>query len=137
MLRACFFLACLIPLQSVAQYVYMKQYTSGDGLAGNSVYDVLQDDDGFTWFATDHGVSRFDGHQFSNFYASDGIADDEVIRLGKDQEHRIWFLGFNGKASYYLSGRFYDERNSRLCKQTQLGSVFCQFLLSKNGTVYL
>ncbi len=120
-----------------AQYVYMKHLTSADGLPSNVVYDVLQDDDGFIWFATDHGVSRFDGKHFVNFLKADGIADDEIIRLGKDHLQRIWFLGFNGKASFYLHGKFYHEGNSAVAAQTQLNSVFCKVLISKKGTVYL
>jgi ligand-binding sensor domain-containing protein len=88
----------------------MKHFTAADGLPSNTVFDVLQDDEGFIWLATDEGVSRFDGHRFTNFHKSNGIADDEVIRLGKDKQSRVWFLGFNGKASYYSKGKFYDER---------------------------
>lgn len=117
--------------------MYMKQFTSTDGLPSSTVNDVIQDDEGFIWFATDHGVSRFDGHHFTNFTAEDGIADDEVIRLGKDHESRIWFLGFNGRASFYSGGKFYDEKNSPIAAQTQLSSAFTKFLISKNGTVYL
>lgn len=98
---------------------------------------MLQDDEGFMWFATDEGVSRFDGHHFSNFRKSDGIADDEIIRLGKDHEGRIWFLGFNGKASFYLLGKFYDEHNSAVAAQTHLSSALVKFMISKTGTVYL
>ena len=117
--------------------MYMKQFTSIDGLPSSTVNDVLQDGDGFLWFATDHGVSRFDGHSFTNYTTEDGIADDEVIRLGKDHEDRIWFLGFNGKASFYSKGKFYCEKNSPVAAQTRLGSAFTKFLVSKNGTVYL
>ncbi len=98
---------------------------------------MLQDDDGFMWFATDEGVSRFDGHQFTNYRKADGLADDDVIRLGKDYEGRIWFLGFNGKASYYSDGLFYNENNSKIAAQAQLGSAFAKFMISKKGTVYL
>lgn len=98
---------------------------------------MLQDDDGFMWFATDEGVSRFDGQRFTNYRKSDGLADDDVIRLGKDHEGRIWFLGFNGKASYYSEGLFYNESNSTIAAKTQLASPLVKFMISKNGTVYL
>ncbi len=139
MLRLLFLVSfyCCFANLCPAQNVYMKHFTSADGLPSNVVYDVLQDDDGFIWFATDHGVSRFDGKHFANFLKSDGIADDEIIRLGKDLFHRIWFLGFNGKASYYKHGKFYNENNSAVAAKTQLNSVFCKVLVSKKGTVYL
>ena len=91
---------------------------------------MLQDDAGFMWFATDEGVSRFDGQQFTNYRKADGLADDDVIRLGKDHEGRIWFLGFNGKASFYSNGIFYDESNSKLAAQTQLGSSLAKIMIT-------
>src|SRR5580765_990327 len=114
LITSCFFTLCV-----QAQYMYMKQFTSSDGLPSNTINDVLQDDEDFIWFATDHGVSRFDGHQFTNYTSEDGLGDDEVIRLGKDQEGRVWFLGFSGRASYYLHGKFYNEKNSSVAAQTK------------------
>lgn len=34
---------------------------NGGGMTGMTVYDIKQTDDGFTWFATDQGLVRFDG----------------------------------------------------------------------------
>jgi len=115
----------------------MKHFTSSDGLPSNTVNDVIQDDDDFIWFATDHGVSRFDGHHFTNYTTEDGLDDDEVIRLGKDLKGRIWFLGFSGKACFFFHGKFYNAENSPLVAQTRLGSAFTKFLISKKGTIYL
>ncbi len=39
-------------------------YTKEDGLVSNQVNDLLFDNDGFLWIATDNGVSRFDGQRF-------------------------------------------------------------------------
>ncbi|MBP9883286.1 MAG: hypothetical protein KBF32_07785, partial [Chitinophagales bacterium] len=138
MLRCFLFILLLgLPHFLQAQYPYMKHYTTADGLPSNTINDMLQDDAGFMWFATDEGVSRFDGQQFTNYRKADGLADDDVIRLGKDHEGRIWFLGFNGKASFYSNGIFYDESNSKLAAQTQLGSSLAKIMISKSGTVYL
>lgn len=138
MIRLTFLLSIWCSAQSVlAQFQVTYRYSFQDGLAGNSVYDLLQDDEGFMWFATNHGVSRFDGHQFINFHKSDGLPDEEVIKLGRDVSGRIWFLGFNGKSSYFQSGQFYDESRSPLAAAVQLQSPFCSFLQSKNGVCYL
>ncbi|MEO6169081.1 MAG: two-component regulator propeller domain-containing protein [Chitinophagales bacterium] len=135
----CFLFAALScsTITTQAQHPFMRQFTSADGLPSNTVNDMVQDDEGFMWFATDEGASRFNGRHFYNFRKSDGIADDDVIRLGKDHEGRIWFLGFNGKASFYSHGKFYDETNSEVSAQAQLGSAYAKFMISGNGTVYL
>lgn len=42
-------------------------YTADDGLPSNCVRDILQDQRGFIWFATDNGLCRFDGVRFRNY----------------------------------------------------------------------
>ena len=41
-------------------------YTSADGLANSHIHDIFQDSKGFIWFATENGLSRFDGIKFNN-----------------------------------------------------------------------
>ena len=42
-------------------------YTEKDGLASDFVYRMTQDREGFLWFLTDKGISKFDGNSFKNF----------------------------------------------------------------------
>lgn len=44
-----------------------SNYTSSDGLAGNIVYSVAQDDKGVMWFGTDKGVSSYDGASWTSY----------------------------------------------------------------------
>jgi ligand-binding sensor domain-containing protein len=45
-------------------------YTTEQGLSENVVYTVLQDKEGFIWAGTHHGLNRFDGYTWKNFYHS-------------------------------------------------------------------
>lgn len=83
--------------------VYSK-FTEESGLPGNDVYDALSAKSGLMWFATDNGVSCYDGHDFVNFDVSDGLSSNAIIRLYEDPYHRIWFLGYDGSLSYYADG---------------------------------
>ena len=69
-----------------------------DGLADNMVQKVVQDEAGFLWIATRNGLSRFDGHGFTNFSNFDTlqyirrnkitdlhIDKDQLLYLGNDQ----------------------------------------------------
>lgn len=49
------------------------QFNTSDGLPSPNVYDCMQDKDGYMWFATENGLSRFDSHNFKNFYKEDGL----------------------------------------------------------------
>jgi ligand-binding sensor domain-containing protein len=61
-----------------------EHYTMEQGLSNNSVSGIAQDDDGFLWFGTEEGLSRFDGERFSTFFKrSDGkgLAEDHITQL--------------------------------------------------------
>lgn len=44
-----------------------KKLNMQDGLAGNSVYSIFKDRDGFMWFGTGDGLSRYDGKNIRSF----------------------------------------------------------------------
>src|SRR6185369_12180833 len=70
-------------------YSYIN-YDTRDGLAGSVVYDAIQDKEGFMWFATENGLSRFDGKNFKTFTTKDGLPDNEVLKLFLDSQGRLW-----------------------------------------------
>lgn len=73
------------------------RYNINDGLPSKETYDILQDDDGIIWVASDRGVSSFNGYEFNTFTTADGLMDNCIIRMDMDEEGRIWLLGANGQ----------------------------------------
>jgi PAS domain S-box-containing protein len=61
--------------------IEIRNYTMQQGLAGNSVTAIAEDKTGNIWFATDNGLSRFDGKSFLNFNKSQGLHDNIVIQV--------------------------------------------------------
>jgi ligand-binding sensor domain-containing protein/two-component sensor histidine kinase len=86
---------------SLAQGLMTRNYNVKDGLANATVYTAVQDKDGFIWFATPTGVSKFDGKRFLNYSKKDGLTDNEVTRMAPDGKGRLWFFTFNGMPSFY------------------------------------
>ncbi len=75
----------------ISQSFSSYHYTSSEGLASSSVYDLIQDRSGFMWFATVNGVSKFDGHAFRNYSTSDGLNSSNIINLTEDPGGEIYF----------------------------------------------
>ena len=69
----------------------LTYFTTAQGLAGNWVSAIVQDDRGSIWFATGGGVSRYDGTEFSNYTTKDGLASDQVWCLLLDKSGSLWF----------------------------------------------
>jgi len=59
-----------------------RTYTTADGLAALQVEHIVEDQEGYLWFATcTGGVSRFDGDEFRTFTTRDGLCSDLVYGL--------------------------------------------------------
>jgi hypothetical protein len=89
----------------------IRNFNVKDGLANATVYAAVQDKDGFIWFATPTGVSKFDGKRFRNYAKKDGLTDNDVIKLAADSRGRVWFFTLNGKLSFYERSVIHSEEN--------------------------
>lgn len=78
----------------------MRHYSVKDGLPSSEVYGVVQDLRGYVWFATDAGISRFDGYTFRNFSTDEGLPDNAVFGLTLDRAGRVWFYTWTGNIGY-------------------------------------
>ncbi|MFD1061934.1 histidine kinase [Winogradskyella litorisediminis] len=86
--------------------------TVDDGLPSNHVYDVLEDNDGFIWFATNRGVSRYNGETFKNFTIKDGLQNNDIWLLEKDHRNRIWFISKSKYQSYFENDSIHKVKTS-------------------------
>ncbi len=105
----CAWTFALLSFGSFAQSQLLTHYTVNNGLTSNTVYRCLQDARGFMWFATESGVTRYDGYYFDRFTVKDGLSDNEVLNLFEDTSGRIWFLTLNGKLSFYQDGIIHNQ----------------------------
>jgi ligand-binding sensor domain-containing protein/signal transduction histidine kinase len=80
----------------LAQSLPIKHYTIEDNLASSFVGYIYQDSRGFFWFGTHHGLSRFNGVEFRNFYARDGLPDDFIQAIQEDKKGNLWLGTLGG-----------------------------------------
>lgn len=62
------FFICLANAQNThSRYVNIERFDVYNGLSGNKITQVDQDDLGFLWVATHNGLNRFDGKKFKHY----------------------------------------------------------------------
>lgn len=85
-LQICFFLFSLQILAQNHPPKVIRNYASRhfdirDGLAQMQVMCAFQDADGYLWFGTKNGVSRFDGNEFVSYKKEEGIPRGEILDI--------------------------------------------------------
>jgi len=60
-----------------------RYYTTRDGLVQMQVGCIYQDRDGYMWFGTKYGASRFDGVAFKSYTVKNGMPIGEVGSIGE------------------------------------------------------
>jgi signal transduction histidine kinase/ligand-binding sensor domain-containing protein len=98
--------AALDPHIRIAQ-LHAVPFQIEDGLPQNSVQAILQDRDGYIWFGTQGGLSRFDGVRLTVFDRGSvpEFHRDNVRALAEDGAGTLW-VGTDGGVLSYRKGRF-------------------------------
>ena len=125
-----------INLVGISQQYNYYHYDVKDGLSGNTVYAITQDKDGFIWFGTETGLSRFDGSNFKNYTAQDGLYDNDIINLFVDSKNRVWIFPFKSSVYYYYQGKIYNSSNDSLLKKFHLNDEIFKACEDKNGNIF-
>ncbi|MDF2188761.1 sensor histidine kinase [Paraflavitalea sp. CAU 1676] len=127
----------LLSIAAYSQEYSYARYGVKDGLAGTVVYHGLQDKEGFLWFATETGVSRFDGTQFKNFAVSDGLPDNEVLKLFVDSRNRVWMMPFRSAVCYYWKGKIYNQENDSILKKLSFTDRIVDIVEDNSGDIIM
>ena len=77
-----------------------ESFSTEKGIAGRLVRDTVQDKQGFLWFATGSGLSRYDGYEFKNFYHDasnpNSLSSNNLWRLHVDANNTLWISSTAG-----------------------------------------
>nr|WP_292966318.1 MULTISPECIES: two-component regulator propeller domain-containing protein [unclassified Allomuricauda] len=79
--------------------------TVNDGLSQNSVMSIAQDTTGFLWFATQDGLDKYDGKEFTIYKEQfEDVTRPSYSKLGKvfiDSKNTLWAITNPGILKYY------------------------------------
>lgn len=96
-------------------------YTSSDGLASSTVYDMIQDVDGFIWFGTLNGLSKFDGKKFKTFRMEDGLNSNAITCLHEGEQGEIYIGNYEKGINILRNAKIENFRSE--IKKTKFNTI--------------
>jgi len=127
----------LTNIHSQADYFKNYQYNISHGLASQTIYNALEDREGFLWICTDAGVGRFDGIHFVNYTTDDGLGENEILEMYEDSRGRIWFSPFYGPISFWYKNKFHSYQNDTLLQKINTHSGIRHILEDYNKNIII
>jgi len=104
-------LAVVVVASSIhAQRLNIRNYAPEDGLAGAPVWRMSQDPRGVMWFATEGGVSSYDGVSFRNLTVENGLPSAFTELVTRARDGSLWIgtrtglVRYDGKSLKELTG---------------------------------
>ena len=87
---------------SAAPYNRVQTLSMDEGLPHSDVNAVVQDSDGFLWFATFSGLSKYDGYRIRNFRTDNsGLSSDRVLCLFVARDSKLYIGTESGGLNRY------------------------------------
>ncbi|CAN5585655.1 histidine kinase [soil metagenome] len=106
-----------------------RHFTAQEGLPSSQVYQILQDSSHYLWFATDHGLARYNGYEFKRYTSADGLEDNTVLKLFLDHRKRVWLQTLSGKLYYLKNDRIVPYQFNELVASLVKNNIPLNFYL--------
>ena len=121
----------------MAQYHIAEHILINEGLSNNYVQDIIQDDKGRFWIATESGLSCYNGVSFYSYNMSNTDLGSNMINcLWYDQQRRKLWVGTKGKGVCQLNPETGEVLNYNTDDQ-QIDNVKCITPMGKGDGLWI
>lgn len=132
-----------LPGQIQGADYFDEHYLLQDRLARGLVFDVLQDQFGFMWFATEYGLVQYDGVKEKSFVHEPGnlhsLASNVITAIAEDRAGNLWVgtqhsgVHFFDRSNQQFKRFQHEKDNPRSIGHNKVNEV----LVTKEGAVWV
>lgn len=110
-----------------------------NGLADNYVRDISTDSEGYTWFSTINGLSRYDGYRFVNFLPQkSGAHSADVLMVRETADGTLWMVCPNDIFTFDRSEHKWKLDGKEKLKQSGIdGEAISSFYVDEDGDLWV
>lgn len=137
----CFLVASLDGFAQVKDYPFAK-LSDQDGLSNNHINVIFKDQQGFVWFGTNSGASRYDGYSFKIFRHDDSdstsLLDNLVEGIFPGPEGKLYITTAGGGVNIYdpVTGALIPHKAVYLETRNLLPTGLVSIIHNKDGHYY-
>ena len=141
LLRIAFLLLWLAfePQTSGAKGWFFHTIDVKNGLADNYVRDIFTDSEGYTWFSTINGLSRYDGYRFLNYQPQkSGGHSADVLMVRETVDGTLWMICSNDILTFDRSECQWKMDGKEKLKQLGIGGKsISSFYVDEDGDLWV
>lgn len=100
-----------------------QTYTSQDGLAGDQIWSITEDEEGYIWIGChDGGISKLSGTQIVSFKEENGLVSNFVRVLHYSQNYKILLIGTEDGLSILKDDQFisFKQKHNQVIGRLQI-----------------
>ncbi len=109
----------------------LKRYGIDQDFEGIFIYDIVQDEDGFLWIASDDGLYKFDGLKMTNLSKVDTTMDELITASVVSSDGHLYLGYFTGGISVVEHGRY-----RKLIQPEDLPGNVVKMRLDEKGVIW-
>lgn len=138
------YIFCIAVLICQTMWAAGKQFhfthlSMDDGLSHNDITSIVQDKDGFMWFATRDGLNRYDGNKVKVYrHKVNGRIPFDVnyiLSLCQDQSGTLW-IGTKGISRYNAKGDSLEYFSQKTKEGNAPSDMIVSIKVNSDGWVY-
>lgn len=116
----------------------LRHFGPEHGLPSAECHDLLYDNLGLLWIATDNGICSFDGSRFRSYGPREGLSDPVVLHMALNDKGEILCLSLHYRLFVFRKGRFEPHpREFILQNKVAPGDIPQGLLIGEEGQIYI
>jgi ligand-binding sensor domain-containing protein/serine phosphatase RsbU (regulator of sigma subunit) len=92
-----------------------KRYTIDQGLAGNVVFTIYEDENNAIWIATNGGLTLMEGDKLTTFKKKEALGSNSIFQIIEDEQRHLWLA--SSKSIFSIPKQdFFDLKSGKITK---------------------